>query len=180
MFHNEINKHKTNQVMVKIILPCVLFLSSITCISQNNFLSIISSQGGTDKTESISLEWSIGENFVETISLEGNIITQGFHQSYLHQSSTLNVNNSFEYSINSIVYPNPTGNQITIQLQNTNDIRLTVSLSEINGKFIKQVSTNLQDSNLDLDIMNLSSGTYLLKISTINGLLLATHKIIKL
>ena len=55
-------------------------------------ISVISAQGGFDKTESISLEWTLGENFVETVSLENNIFTQGFHQSYFNKASTLDVN----------------------------------------------------------------------------------------
>src|ERR1044071_8112875 len=60
---------------------CLLFffISKAQDLDQN----VIASAGGVDKTSKISLEWTLGEFAVETITTAKNLYTQGFHQPIL-------------------------------------------------------------------------------------------------
>jgi len=141
-------------------------------------ISVISAQGGFDKTESISLEWSLGEIFVETVSLAGIIFTQGFHQSFSN-ASTLAIDAIPETLFKSVVYPNPVNNELNIQLSKSENSRFNISLYEITGRFIKQSSVNTKNSSITINVRDLSSGMYILQISNVDRSLIETHKIIK-
>jgi hypothetical protein len=150
------------------------------CFAQKipSTISVISAQGGFDKTESISLEWTLGENFIETVSLEDNIFTQGFHQSF-SSASTLAIDPIPENLFKSVVYPNPVNSLLNINLTTSEESKYKISLYEITGRFIKQSSVNTKDSSITINVTDLSSGMYILQISNSKGSLIETHKIIK-
>ena len=163
--------------MGKNIIIYLLFLNVFNCFSQNNISTLISPQGGFDKTEFISLEWSLGEIFVETINLSDNIITQGFHQSYFNTSSTLDISQPLENLFNIIVFPNPTNSELNVYI--SEKLNIDYSLYDLNGRLIKQSLSNNINFNIQIDIKNLAVGIYILKLSNSNGLFLEEHKIIK-
>ena len=55
-----------------------LFISSLS-FSQNISLSLVSAQGDFNQTENISLEWTLGEIFIETVNYGSTTFTQGFN-----------------------------------------------------------------------------------------------------
>ncbi len=88
------------------------------------------------------------------------------------------IKNSFislsEIESNSVeVYPNPAINQITVQSNDT-DLQ-SVSIYDVNGKFINQISVQKNKEVIDLKFMK--SGIYTLKIVTKKGIV--TKKIVK-
>ncbi len=85
---------------------------------------------------------------------------------------TLGVNeNDFASSVS--VYPNPVKN--TVSISNDSDaIISTIEVVDINGKTVKKITVN---SLNQINVSDLSSGTYLLNINSDNGT--ATKKIIK-
>jgi hypothetical protein len=76
--------------------------------------------------------------------------------------------NEFKNSYEVIVYPNPTSELITINSPNNNDI-YSVSIYSIDGKFIGKYKNPLNTSQLSINVENLSTGFYNLKIETSNG-----------
>lgn len=88
------------------------------------------------------------------------------------------IKNSFislsEIESNSVeVYPNPAINQITVQSNDT-DLQ-SVSIYDVNAKFINQISVQKNKEVIDLKFMK--SGIYTLKIVTKKGIV--TKKIVK-
>jgi uncharacterized protein (DUF1501 family) len=76
--------------------------------------------------------------------------------------------NEFKNTYEVIVYPNPTSELITINAPNNNDIS-SVSIYSIDGKFIGKYRNPLSGSQLSINVENLSTGFYNLKIETANG-----------
>lgn len=80
------------------------------------------------------------------------------------------------------VYPNPILSRLYLELYSLEDRRLTISLEDVAGKQTQQVSNlEIKGGNLvkvDLQIVGLSNGYYILKLSS-DGTLIATHKVIK-
>ena len=76
--------------------------------------------------------------------------------------------NEFKNSYEVIVYPNPTSELITINSPNNNDI-YSVYIYSIDGKFIGKYKNPLNTSQLSINVENLSTGFYNLKIETANG-----------
>ena len=98
---------------------CVLaFLCTITSVTaQSNNPSILSSAGGSDKTSTISLDWTIGEYAVETVSLADRMYTQGFHQPYLIVISPL------AFTLNKRVYNIAIAFSISIEVNGSSSIK---------------------------------------------------------
>jgi hypothetical protein len=95
------------------------------------------------------------------------IKTQHIVDSTCYTDKLLSVN-EFKNTYEVIVYPNPTSEVITINSPNNNDI-YSVSIYAIDGKFIGKYKNPLSSSQLSINIENLSTGFYNLKIETANG-----------
>jgi hypothetical protein len=76
--------------------------------------------------------------------------------------------NEFQNTHEVIVYPNPTSELITINSPNNNDV-YAVSIYSIDGKFIGRYKNPLMTSQFSINVENLSTGFYTLKIETTNG-----------
>ena len=142
--------------------------------SQNLSLSVIPAQGGFDKTENISLEWTLGESIIETVSKDQIILTQGFHQSFIQR-----ILNVYETPFNILIYPNPAYSQFNVHLDIAIEEQLFLRLFDIHGRGLKEASVYAGVRDVIIDVSNLSSGLYLLKISDLNGSVFESHKIIK-
>jgi len=156
----------------------VSFFISIYSFSQTTPLKIISSQGGFDIADKITLEWTLGEPFVETIINNKTILTQGFQQSFA-LSPANGISSHSENSFNSEVSPNPVRYLLNIHANTTKYTTLLLILYEMNGRIIKKTVFDSSMSKTSMDVKDLSSGLYLLQIETIDGYPLKTHKIIK-
>jgi len=75
------------------------------------------------------------------------------------------------------VYPNPTENKVTIDLQTSEIKNINIELFDLSGKmvFMKFYRTNI----INLDLNDFESGTYILKLKDENGNIVRTEKIIK-
>lgn len=74
----------------------------------------------------------------------------------------------FEKISEVMVYPNPTSELITITVQSSNEIHST-SLFSLDGKFIANYKNPQINNQFSINVQNLSSGFYYLKIETSNG-----------
>ncbi len=89
-----------------------------------------------------------------------------------YQSSPLRLGNITGIKINIdsgndfTVYPNPAKNNISIKFK-TESIVNTISIYDITGKLVMIVQGNSED-NLNIDIKDLNTGVYLLKLKSIN------------
>ncbi|WP_348810398.1 DUF1501 domain-containing protein [Flavobacterium maritimum] len=74
----------------------------------------------------------------------------------------------FQTSYEVVVYPNPTSEIISINSPNNNDI-YTVSIYSMDGKFVGKYRNPLTSNQFSINVENLSTGFYNLKIETTNG-----------
>ncbi len=82
-----------------------------------------------------------------------------------------------DFDIN--IYPNPTTDIITVEINLEINELVTYSLLDISGRLIKNGKWNLNSSGsrFTLDLSDISKGTYLLKLNTNKGQ--AVHRILK-
>jgi len=153
----------------------IILIVSFNSHSQDLSLNVISNQGGSGVIEGIKLNWTIGEPIVETVENSAIILNQGFHQSVFN-STSLSINQ--ENNLGLVIWPNPVNNELNISLDTNLNSKLNLNLYEVSGRFINQASVNTIESNISIDVTNLSSGIYVLHISDSNGFI-KTHKIIK-
>ena len=160
------------------------FLIFLTCFvyfygnSQHLSPCLLSTDGGISENESIILEWSLGESFIETVSSNAILITQGYHQPSI-QSETLvselsNPVNGFEM----IVMPNPASTFLFVNISNPDLLKTEIKLYDISGRMIQTVSNFNADSRIEFDVSELVSGIYLMHVTTSDGLFLASQKVV--
>src|SRR5689334_18589577 len=87
----------------------ILFYSSFGfCSAQSLSHSVIGTAGDTFHSSKGFLDWSLGEVMTETYVRNGNMLTQGFHQTENKNTVTEIKNYDPEQSV--VVYPNPVRN----------------------------------------------------------------------
>jgi len=155
----------------------LLLFFSFHLISQNLAPSILSAQGGFNQSEGISIEWTLGENFTETLTLGDKIFTQGIHQPNL-KIENYEKKNPIPL-INLTVFPNPVYTILNIQLLKEFDSQFIINFFDVNGNYIKTLNASENNSSIQLDMTYFATGVYLLNISDTSGIIVETHRIIK-
>jgi hypothetical protein len=129
-------------------------------ISQSLSPSILSSQGGSSQFEGKTIEWTLGEIFVETAKPGERIITQGFHQPLM-----LVKTNESQALSDFAVYPNPVEAILHIDIVKDYSNQYTIKLFDSKGDCINTYDISKNETKHQLDMSKLLPGIYLLKIS---------------
>lgn len=153
---------------LKIINAVTICLIFVFINLPTNAQSLISSSGNFIKTETLSIEWSLGEFAINTLSSETIVLTQGFHQPVLTTVNNDYINENFKIR----VYPNPASEFIYIQVDGFNS--LSIKLISSLGKVMKE--KNIERNLLKISTENMISGLYYLNIYK-NNILITTQKI---
>lgn len=151
-----------NKSLYTIVGFFILF-SNIMGFGQNPNLSLISNGGESFRNDKYQLDWSIGENVIETFSNENYIVTQGLHQARYNITSILD--NNYD-QIDMRCYPNPTINKINVSISkntsfNISDLKLNIS--NLNGYFLEKI--NITSNITEIDLSKYSSGIYFINVS---------------
>lgn len=152
--------------------------------SQSLKLNVIASDGGVSKIGNMSLEWTLGEFAVETISAGKNLYTQGFHQPILavkktnyspvHESL---VDHTNFYRV--LLAPNPAKSFVNVFIAaEKNEVHL-FTLFDLNGKKVLVKQGNGKDYSVRIEMEQFASGMYLLDIRDKYGVMIKSFKIIK-
>ena len=148
------------------------FLMGSTVFGQTIQNSVISSAGGSSSTSNVKMDYTLGETVIETFSVGGNTLTQGFHQTNLTLVAIENVELFAEISI----YPNPTSEFVNIDIP-ANYKLMEISMFDVTGKLLK---TQANASGLvTLDVNNLATGTYYLQVINPKNKEFKTFKLVK-
>ncbi len=143
-----------------------LKILSLLCIAstiqaQSIDTSVISNSGGVNSNTSYTLNFTIGEPFIETIS-NSQSIDQGFWSSI----ASINELSTEEFQPENEVikiFPNPVSDFFTIRIPNID--HYTASLYNLNGQEVLTQEINAAMINHQIDISSLAQGTYVLRIS---------------
>lgn len=152
--------------MKKKILFASFCFCSVTIWSQE----AVSTQGDSYSNTSGSIDYTIGEVVINTVSDGTNDITQGFHQTNWNFLSL--EDNMPEMTVN--VFPNPLTDVLMVQTKGFELIQL--ELFDNNGRIVYE--GEMTSSSFPIPVSRLSSGNYNLKLSK-NNTILKTFKLIK-
>ncbi len=156
--------------MKKITLVNILFLFVFGSKAQ----SVIASAGGEGTVGTWNINYTIGETFVSTYPIGGNMLTEGFHQPYYVMVAIKELFNIGEVK----VYPNPTTSILQIQFDKISIENIEVKLFDLSGKSIL-ASKTLNSNTWQADISYLPSATYILIVNDIVKHKANSYKIIK-
>lgn len=111
-------------------------------------------------------------NYTDNTGFSNNKIANLIKSQYVvtpscYTNSTLSIN-VFEKPAEAIVYPNPASELITINLHNKNEI-YSASLFSLDGKLIAKFNNPQIGNQYSINVQNIPSGFYFLKIETDKG-----------
>ncbi|MDG1261303.1 MAG: T9SS type A sorting domain-containing protein, partial [Flavobacteriales bacterium] len=100
----------------------------------------------------------------------GNIIVSTFSKLFVVRPSDAIIDMSISETTAKTsfsVYPNPTTNELTIQLENFNSsAQDVISIIDIEGRVVKEINTSaLPFGTITLDVSYLSEGMYLVRFN---------------
>ncbi|MEH6537403.1 MAG: T9SS type A sorting domain-containing protein [Psychroserpens sp.] len=158
---------KTTVLIFYLTFPVFLF-------SQQLSKTVLISQGNVEKMESMTLEWTLGDPFVETIIQKDMVYTQGFLQPELiFRTSSFDEKIKFQVSI----FPNPF--EAYLNIKTTNDVSLEIELFDLNGRSLDPEIMTVKPGNYVLETKNLASGIYMLSIFDTSTSKLELYRVLK-
>ena len=140
-----------------ILFIMLLFLSAGALTAQ---LQVISSAGGVAENSNGSISWTLGETVAGTLEGSDGIIDQGFQQSNLEVTTA--VEGPDDLDIQTAAYPNPVQNQLTVEVQNQENLALHFQLFDLNGKLLQEEP--VEASKFTLNLSEHPAGQYILQI----------------
>jgi hypothetical protein len=127
---------------------------------------VISSQGGHFQSPAFSVSYTIGElAAVNTISGNGFIFTQGFHQP--DKFSIVNQIADAEANWNIYAFPNPVSNQLNLSLNSNKTFNLLIRITDAAGRLVfaqSGVKTVPGEQVIQLNFIDYAPGVYHIRL----------------
>jgi len=145
-------------------------LSGIALYAQE----VVSTAGSHGETTSGSLNWTVGEPVIETITDGTNTLTQGFQQSKLSVTAIYELP-GLDFTVS--VFPNPASDFLTVKVENNDRLTgLMYYMYDINGKLL--LLKRLEGNETIIFMRHFKPSTYILKVTEGNKEI-KTFRIIK-
>jgi hypothetical protein len=162
----------------------LVFCAFLNCFSQDLKQNVIASAGGVDKAGAISLEWTLGEFAVETITATKNLYTQGFHQPILmvksfHSPPKPESSNDILSSYKILLAPNPVQSFVNVFINSKVTEKFSLTLYDMSGKKVMSKLVTGSDLSIRIEMGHYSSGIYLMDIRNDAGTMIKAFKIVK-
>jgi Secretion system C-terminal sorting domain len=116
--------------------------------------------GGNASSSSGSVSYTIGQmDYVTTSGVEGQV-SQGVQQPY--EFFSISVEEADGIHLTMLVYPNPTNDYILLTIDQLQNMNLSFSLYDVQGKYLQQSSIQLESTQIPM--FNYSPGIYFLTV----------------
>jgi len=161
--------------MKKIIFLIFIGFGSIAVFSQSLTPEVTACAGDYFQGTSATLSWTLGEPITETLPNASNILTQGFQQS---KYTIVNISEIDDSDYQITVYPNPSNDLINIEYKKEH-IDIIIELFDVQGRKLVSKEMRKNETKKQINLNSFSIANYFLRISTKDGKLLKTFKIIK-
>ena len=152
--------------MKKLLLISAIALTSITYSQE-----VISTQGDSYSNASASIDFTIGEVVINTVSDGTNDLTQGLHQTNWNFLGVDDHEQNFEAT----VYPNPMGTELFIEMENFKNS--SYILYDAVGRIV--ANDNLSTLKTGIDVSTLAPSSYSLVLQDENQIKIKTFKLVK-
>ena len=137
--------------------------------------SVISAAGGSDKNNFISLDWVLGEAFIESSSTGNEMITSGFLQPLLVRK---NVETAADFKVT--VAPNPFQSLLNVKILTPVHQKLLLLLADSKGNIIQTKTLAPDQLSETLVLQNYASGNYVLQVRDASGKLFTSFFVSKI
>ncbi|MBX2928059.1 MAG: T9SS type A sorting domain-containing protein [Saprospiraceae bacterium] len=139
---------------------------------------VLASQGASDRTEHIRLDWTLGEPAVSTLATSSGYMTEGFQQSSIRVEALSHPIAAVPILYDIRVSPNPTAALLSIQFPADMEEELGWTLYDANGKMLQRRAP-MVPSDQSIDVSAYPDGIYLLRFADRQGRSMQTYRIVK-
>ena len=136
-------------------LLCIPFFLEGQSLEQQ----VVATQGNFERSDDMTVSWTIGETFSTTAPFTNGVLTQGFQQVEI---TVTEIQSEGTESIEAVVYPNPTSSWITVEIKDQL-ADYTVEIIDMSGRVLQSSLHNNLKSQFNL--ADYSSGQYLVRIT---------------
>lgn len=147
--------------------------------SQQLSPTVLAAAGDISKAAGISLEWTLGETSIESLSTADRLYTQGFHQPVLIARNFHINNEQLLTGYRVTVAPNPVQSVLTATISSPFEEKVFLTLIDFSGRRYQLQTVKAKSANAKVDMSGMIAGIYLLEVRNANGQLIQSFKIIK-
>ena len=140
--------------------------------------SVLATGGGSIRTATMTLDWTVGEAVAGTERTAGGLYTQGFHQPLLQVSEPQNLT-SLDAEYRFTVAPNPVVALLNVAIATPKPMPLQLTLTDLAGRRYTLPVIPPGTASTQIDMTAYPAGTYLLRIARDGEWPLKTYKIVK-
>lgn len=147
-------------------------------VAQRLSPSVVAVAGGTATTQTMTLDWTVGESVVETATTSSRLYTQGFHQPMLQVSEQPGLTgDAAGYTFT--IAPNPVATYLTLGITAPESSPLQLLLTDMNGRQYSLPIVPANTTSTQVDMTTFPAGVYLLRIGKPDGPQLKAYKVLK-
>ncbi len=168
--------------MKRVVILSILCIGLITLIhAQQTEQAVIAPAGSVDEIHTISIEWTLGELAVQTLTNQNIMLTEGFHQPWLQvEEIIIPPQIVLDKQVQVSVFPNPVQFKLNIKIEADLEGKARLSLKTIEGQLMKSETIDFDSKVHEWDIINYPAGFYVLTLHNHKGELLKSFKITKI
>ncbi len=141
--------------------------------------SVVAVSGGTARTQTMTLDWTLGESVVGAVTTSTRLFTQGFHQPILQVSEQMSVVDT-DAGYKFTVAPNPVVSYLNIAITAPENSPMQLMLTDLRGYQYSFLLLPASTRSTQIDMTAYPAGAYLLRIGKADGPLLKSYKIVKI
>jgi hypothetical protein len=159
-------------------LAAIIILLGTKCFAQSIVPQSVNSSGTKMTQANGSISFTVGELVVlSQVDGEGNTLSSGFSPGAT--ITTVNVKEVDPTVLVVKVYPNPTTELVSIQINHSQINHFFVTITDLQGKELFAAKYAGISNVIGINTSSYATGTYFLTLKDLNNQVLSTYKIIK-
>lgn len=152
----------------------ILILTSITWIGFGQAQESTNAAGGDALGSGGSVAYSVGQVVYTTNTNGSESVSQGVQQTY--EISSVGIKET-ELNISLVAFPNPTADNLTIEISDYNNEKLKYQLYDMQGKLLK--NGEIVAKQTQIDMLNLSRASYFVNVLNEENIKVQSFKVVK-
>lgn len=154
--------------------PILLLIAGLLWVSFTQAQESANASGGDATGSGGTVAYSVGQVVYTTNTGASGTVSQGVQQAY--EIFTVGIKET-ELNISLSVFPNPTTDNLTLQIQDYNNEKLSFQLFDIQGKQLSNGQIVAQQTQINMN--NLPTATYFIHVVNQENKKVKSFKIIK-
>ena len=153
--------------MKKLLLSISIVLTTVLAYGQSIAPAAVTTAGAKLTQSNGSLSFTVGELVVEPhTDGNGNSLGGGFTNGSTSSTTITSVKQPDEEKLMVNVYPNPTADMLTLDVQHIDVDAYTIAIFDASGKQVYTANHAGINSRVNINLSSFESGTYLLNLTS--------------